>query len=98
MSRLRSPVAVTISVDTGAAAGSTGTLLLDPANILIAVGGLAPLTGVDEVTDSSAGPGCDGTTCTVDPAALNAAVATVAAPLVAGVRRSWRWASPTTPR
>jgi filamentous hemagglutinin family protein len=57
-------------VDTRAPNGMIGTLLLDPANINVAVGGTAPITEVDAFADA-------GATLTISPTALNAAGATV---------------------
>jgi filamentous hemagglutinin family protein len=68
-------------VNTLAPHGSPGLLLLDPFNIIAALGGIAPLIGVDQASDSSIGPvgttGCDGVTCTVDTAAINGALSPV---------------------
>ena len=59
------------SVDALAPLGKTGTLLLDPHNIVVATGGVAPLSAVDQFTDT---PAAD---VTVAPAAINAALANV---------------------
>jgi filamentous hemagglutinin family protein len=57
-------------VDTRAPNGMIGTLLLDPANINVAVGGTALIADVDAFADA-------GATLTISPTALNAAGATV---------------------
>jgi filamentous hemagglutinin family protein len=57
-------------VDTRAPNGMIGTLLLDPTNINVAVGGTALITDVDAFADA-------GANLTISPTALNAAGATV---------------------
>ncbi|MBI2297123.1 MAG: hypothetical protein HYU76_14055 [Betaproteobacteria bacterium] len=59
------------SVNLGAVDGQPGTLLLDPLNIIVAIGGLATIA---DVATFAANPG---TTQTISPATLNAAGATV---------------------
>ncbi len=59
------------SVDALAPLGKTGTLLLDPHNIVVAAAGAALLTDVDQFTDT---PAAD---ATIAPAAINAASANV---------------------
>lgn len=53
------------AVDLTAANGAVGTLFLDPTNIIVATGGGAAATDVDQFADP-------GVTLTVDPATLNA--------------------------
>ncbi len=55
-------------VDTQAANGTMGTLLLDPTNITVATGGTATTGQVDQFTD----PDCVVGGCTISPATLNA--------------------------
>ncbi|HEV8530022.1 MAG TPA: filamentous hemagglutinin N-terminal domain-containing protein, partial [Methylomirabilota bacterium] len=59
------------SVDALAPLGKTGTLLLDPHNIVVATGGIALLSAVDQFTDT---PAAD---ATIAPAAINTALANV---------------------
>ena len=63
-------LAFSASVDTLAPHGKTGTLLLDPNFIDVAIGGVATLLNVDQFADF-------GVNLTIDPATINAAAANV---------------------
>ncbi|MGH2621721.1 MAG: filamentous hemagglutinin N-terminal domain-containing protein, partial [Anaerolineales bacterium] len=60
-------------VDALAPYGTVGTLLLDPTNITVAIGGAATLVQVDQFAD----PDCVAGGCTIAPATINAAAANV---------------------
>lgn len=59
------------TVNTLAPHGKIGTLLLDPKNIIVATGGAATLSNVDQFSDTP------GATLTIAPATINAALANV---------------------